>query len=605
VSHEPADPAREPPAGPGRELSANARRVLAARYLERDAAGRVAEDFDGLCWRVARAVAAAEAEHGGDVGRTAEAFFHGLRRREFLPNSPTLMNAGTPLGQLSACFVLPIEDSLEGIFEAAKRMAVIHQSGGGTGFSFSSLRPAGDVVQRTHGIASGPVSFLGVFDAATSVVKQGGRRRGANMGVLRADHPDVVEFVRAKQQPGRITNFNLSVAVPDAFFRAVEAGARYDLVNPRDGKTQRSIGARDLLDEIAHNAWHGGDPGVIFLDAINRANPTPALGELEATNPCGELPLLPNESCNLGSIRLDAFVVPGGAGRTGRIDLERLDASVDLAVRFLDDVIDASRYPYPEIAAATRANRKIGLGVMGFADLLVDLGVPYDSPEAVRVAEQLMERIRARAERASTALAEQRGVFGNHPGSAVAARGLRLRNATVTSIAPTGTLSILADCSGGIEPYFALAFTRHVLEGEKLAEVNPRFESALRRAGAWSADLVEEVRKTGSVRGMRGVPETLRRLFPTAMDIAPSAHLAIQEAFQRHVDNAVSKTINLPATATAADIREIYCDAWRRGLKGVTVFREGCRGEAVLVRGADGVEVDAETSGACRRASCP
>jgi len=582
-----------------RPLSANARRVLEARYLERDAGGRSIEDFEGLCTRVATAVGEAEAAFGGEVERTVEAFRRMLQHREFLPNSPALMNAGTPLGQLSACFVLPLEDSLESIFEAAKRMAVIHQSGGGTGFSFSRLRPAGDVVQRTHGIASGPVSFLSVFDAATAVIKQGGRRRGANMGVLRIDHPDVVAFSHAKQRPDRITNFNLSVATTDAFWRAVERGGTFDLVNPRDGKVVRSIDAGQLLDEIAHDAWNSGDPGVIFLDSIERENPTPRLGVLEATNPCGELPLLPNESCNLGSIRLDAHVADGA------IAWDRLEASVDLAVRFLDDVIEVSRYPYPEIAELTRGNRKIGLGVMGFADLLVDLGVPYDAPEAVRIAERVMQRIRVRAERASALLAEQRGVFPNYPGSRAELRGLRLRNATLTSIAPTGSISILADCSGGIEPYFALAFTRHVLEGQRLPEVVPRFEQALRRAGAWNADLVAEVRKTGSVRSLESVPEPLRRLFATAMDVAPRAHLAIQAAFQRHVDNAVSKTINLPATATAADIREIYLAAWRRGLKGVTVFREGCKGDAVLVRGADGVEVEAETSGECRPLTCP
>jgi ribonucleoside-diphosphate reductase alpha chain len=580
------------------ELSANALRVLEARYLGRDATGRTVEDFEGLCRRVAGAVASAESAWGGDVEAVAEDFAGALLRREFLPNSPTLMNAGTSLGQLSACFVLPLDDSLEGIFEAAKRMAVIHQSGGGTGFSFSALRPAGDEVQRTHGVASGPVSFLRVFDTATSVVKQGGRRRGANMGVLRVDHPDILEFVRAKSRPDAISNFNLSVAAPDAFWRAALSGGSYDLVNPRDGKAVRSVDASELLDEIAHQAWAGGDPGVILLDAVERANPTPACGRLEATNPCGELPLLPNESCNLGSLRLDAFV------RGGRIDFEALDAAVDLAVRFLDDVIDANRFPYPEIAEATRANRKIGLGVMAFADLLVDLGIPYDAPEAVRVAGQVMQRIRASAERTSARLAERRGVFPNFAGSQASRRGLRLRNATVTSIAPTGTLSILADCSGGIEPYFALAFTRHVLDGERLPEVNPRFEAALRAAGAWSPDLEAEVRKTGSVRGLKAVPEPVRRLFPTAMDVDPEQHLAIQEAFQSHVDNAVSKTINLPSTATAADIREIYVSAWRRGLKGVTVFREGCKGEAVLVRGADGVEVAADEAGDCGAAVC-
>jgi ribonucleoside-diphosphate reductase alpha chain len=599
------------------QLSANAQRVLRARYLRRDASGQPVEDFEGLCRRVAEAVSQAETSFGGDAAPVADAFFGALQRREFLPNSPALMNAATPLGQLAACFVLPVEDDLESIFEAAKRMAVIHQSGGGTGFSFSRLRPSGDLVQRTHGVASGPVSFLGVFDAATGVIVQGGRRRGANMGVLRVDHPDILEFVHAKDEPDRITNFNLSVSTPDAFWSAVDAGESFDLVNPRDGKAVRSMNARGLLDEIARCAWGSGDPGLIFLDAVNRENPTPQLGPLEATNPCGELPLLPHESCNLGSIRLDRFVRGASAeaqagdaaaqragGEPGELDLERLDAVMDLAVRFLDDVIEVSRYPFPEVEAATRGNRKVGLGVMGFADLLVDLGIPYDSPRAAALADRLMGRIRARAERASALLAEARGVFPNFEGSRAQARGLRLRNATVTSIAPTGTLSLLADCSGGIEPYFALAFVRHVLDGERLRETNPRFEAALRAAGAWSEDLVAEVRATGSARGTAGVPEPLQRLFPIAADLSPEAHLEIQQAFQRHVDNAVSKTINLPETTTPEEIRSIYVSAHRRGLKGVTVFREGCKGDAVLVRGADGVEVSGDEAGDCGAAVC-
>ena len=578
-------------------LTANARRVLDARYLQRDAAGRRVEDFEGLCRRVAEAVAAAEASYGGDAPAAAESFFQLLQRREFLPNSPTLMNAGSRQGQLAACFVLPVGDSLESIFEATKRMAVIHQSGGGTGFAFSRLRAAGDAVQGSPGVASGPISFLGVFDATTNVIKQGGRRRGANMGVLRVDHPDILDFVRVKADADRITNFNLSVATTDAFWKAAEAGESFDLVNPRDGKVVRSLDASELLDEIARNAWAGGDPGVIFLDAINRENPTPQKGALEATNPCGELPLLPNEACNLGSIRLDAFV------REGEVDWQRLDASVDLGVRFLDDVIDVSRYPFPEITEATRATRKIGLGVMGFADLLVDLGIAYDSPEAVAIAARLMGRIRARAEQASAALAGERGVFPDFEGSRAASRGLRLRNATLTSIAPTGTLSILAGCSGGIEPYFALAFVRHVLDGQQLFETNPRFEAALRDAGAWREEVVAAVRATGSARGVEALPEATRRLFPIAADIEPEAHLAIQEAFQGHVDNAVSKTINLPADATPGDVRAIYVSAWRRGLKGVTVFREGSKGVAVLVRGG-GVDLFAEESGECTNSRC-
>lgn len=582
------------------ELSANALRVLEARYLARSEDGVLLEDWDGLVRRVARCVAAVEKDWGGEVERFEEAFFDALARREFLPNSPTLMNAGTELGQLAACFVLPVEDRLESVFEALRQMAMIHQSGGGTGFSFSSLRPAGDVVQGTLGVASGPVAFMGVFDAATAVVKQGGRRRGANMGVLRVDHPDVVEFIRAKGQRGQLRNFNVSLSTPDSFWRAVEAGSDFGLVNPRDGREVRRLDARWLLDEIARFAWSTGDPGVLFIDAVNRENPTPRLGPLEATNPCGELPLLPNEACNLGSLRLDAFA------RAGRLDWERLDRAVDLGVRFLDDVIEASRYPFPAITERVRGNRKIGLGVMGFADLLVELAIPYDAPEAAAFAARLMARIRARAEAASARLADERGPFPNWEGSRAAARGLRLRNATVTSIAPTGTISILAGCAGGIEPYFALAFVRHVLDGARLPEANPRFEAALRRAGAWSEELIARLRNEGSARALPGVPEAVARLFPTAYDIAPERHLDVQQAFQAHVDNAVSKTVNLPASATPEDVREIYLSAWRRGLKGVTVFREGSKGaEAVLVRGAHGeLEVPDHFAGDCSDALC-
>jgi ribonucleoside-diphosphate reductase alpha chain len=581
------------------DLSENARRVLEARYLARDQAGRVVESYEDLCRRVASAVAVAEEEFGGEADRVGEAFHRLLISREFLPNSPTLMNAGIPCGQLAACFVLPIDDSMDGIFEAVKRMAVIHQLGGGTGFSFTVIRPRGDAVGGHPGIAAGPVAFLGVFDAATAAVKQGGRRRGANMGVLRVDHPDILEFVRAKTDPGRITNFNLSVGVTDAFMEAAAAGKRFDLVNPRDAKVVGSLDARALLGEMSERAWAGGDPGVIFLDAVNRDNPTPRLGTLEATNPCGELPLLADESCNLGSIRLDAFAADG------HIDWERLDAVTDLAVRFLDDVIEVSDYPFAEIAKASRGSRKIGLGVMGFADLLVDLGIPYDSAEAVETAEGMMARIASRARRASAELARERGVFPNFVGSRAEAAGDRLRNATVTSIAPTGTLSIIAGCCSGIEPYFALAFARHVLDGDRLPETNSRFEAALRGAGAWSELLVEQVRRTGSVRGNPAVPEQVRRLFPIAADIAPSAHLDIQAAFQRHVDNAVSKTVNLPNSATVEEVEVIYTDAWRRGLKGVTVFREDSKGVAVLKRGTGGhLEASADFTGPCNTERC-
>jgi ribonucleoside-diphosphate reductase alpha chain len=581
-------------------LTANARRVLEARYLARGPEGTLLEDWQGLCHRVAACVAAVEKEWGGDVGRHEEAFFNAIVRREFLPNSPTLMNAGSALGQLAACFVLPVEDTLDSVFEALRQMAVIHQSGGGTGFSFSSLRPAGDLVQGTLGVASGPVAFMGVFDAATSVVKQGGRRRGANMGVLRVDHPDVVEFIRAKTDRGQLSNFNVSLSTPDSFWHAVETGTDFELVNPRDGRVVRRLDARWLLDEIARYAWATGDPGVLFIDAVNRANPTPQLGPLAATNPCGELPLLPNEACNLGSLRLDAFV------RDGRIDWDRLDLAVDLAVRFLDDVIEASRYPFPAITAQVRGNRKIGLGVMGFADLLVELAIPYDDPAASALAEQLMARIHGRAEAASARLAGDRGVFPHWEGSRAAARGLRLRNATVTSIAPTGTISILADCAGGVEPFFALAFVRHVLDGARLPETKPRFAAALRRAGVLDEDLLARVRAEGSARRIPGIPPPVARLFPTAYDIAPERHLDVQQAFQKHVDNAVSKTVNLPEAATPDEVRAIYLSAWRRGLKGVTVFREGSKGaEAVLVRGSSGeFEVPDHFAGDCSDALC-
>ncbi len=580
-------------------LSANALRVLEARYFRRDENDRVVEDWEALCRRVAHGVAEAEHAFGAEPGPVAEAFFDTLLRCEFLPNSPTLMNAGTPNGQLSACFVLPIEDTIESIFDALKRMARIHQSGGGTGFDFSKVRPKGDLVRSTHGVASGPVPFLDVFDAATSVVKQGGRRRGANMGVLRVDHPDVEEFIACKNDPARLANFNLSLGTTDAFWRAARSGDAFALVNPRTGRVVRRVDARELARRIAQYAWASGDPGLIFLDAVNRENPTPKLGALAAVNPCGELPLLPNEACNLGSIRLDAFV------REGRLDWERLEATVELAVRFLDDVIEVGQLPDPEICAVTRANRKIGLGVMGFADLLVDLGVPYDDDEAVRVADRVMHVIREAAQRASARLAATRGTFPNFAGSRAEACGLRLRNATLTSIAPTGTLSILAGCAGGIEPYFALAFIRHVLDGARLPETNPRFEAALRRAGAFSADLLAEVQARGSVRGLAGVPDSVQRLFPTAPDLAAERHLAVQQAFQRHVDNAVSKTINLPASATPEDVEAIHFSAFERGLKGVTVFREGCKGVAVLVRG-EGSELvaPADYAGDCAEHFC-
>lgn len=577
------------------ELTVNAVKVLERRYLLRDATGRVTETPAQLMRRVARAVAAAEARDPGRPAATdapltgprdpdaAEALFYEVMSNlELLPNSPTLMNAGTSLGQLSACFVLPVADSIDDIFTAVRNMAVIHQSGGGTGFSFSRLRPRGDLVRSTMGIASGPVSFMRVFDAATDVIKQGGRRRGANMGILRVDHPDILDFIAAKERDDAFANFNISVAVTDEFMAAARRGDDYALINPRTGQPTRRLSARHVLELLVTSAWRTGDPGVVFLDAINRDNPTPALGPMEATNPCGELPLLPHESCNLGSINL-ARMIRGGA-----VDWDRLRRTVHIGVRFLDDVIDANHYPVPEIAAMTLQNRKIGLGLMGLADALLTLGIPYDSDQALAFAEELMGFVRAEAWRASAALAAERGPFPGFAGSVHDRPGKTpVRNATVTSIAPTGTISIIAGCSSGIEPLFALAYVRNVMEGAHLVEVNARFEAAARERGLGSHDLMARVARTGSIRGMDDLPEDMRRVFVTDIDIAPAWHVRMQAAFQRHCDNAVSKTINLPADATVDDVRAAFVLAHELGCKGITVFRYGCKGRQVLYRGGD------------------
>ena len=570
------------------ELSPNALRVLEARYLRRDAARRVVETPAELFRRVARAVAQAELPLGPawQAEEWQEVFHSLLASLDFLPNSPTLMNAGTPLGQLAACFVLPVEDTLESIFAALGRMALLQRAGGGTGFSFSRLRPRGDVLASTGGEASGPVSFMRIFDCATQNVKQGGRRRGANMGVLRVDHPDILEFVEAKRAGEELPNFNLSVGVTDRFMEAAAGGERYPLVHPGDGRAVGELAAREVFDRIVDAAWRGGDPGLLYLDTIERANPTPALGAIEATNPCGEVPLLPWESCVLGSINLAHLVRAGGLEPD--MDWERLRHAVHVGVRFLDDVIEVNRDPLPEIGALTRGNRKIGLGVMGFAECLILLGVPYDAPGAVAWADRLMAFIAAEARAASRDLARQRGPFPNWARSVYAATGEQVRNATRLSIAPTGTLGILADTSGGIEPLFALAYRRaHTLGGAPLTEINPIF---LRWAEAHRLDasgLVEQALAAGSLRGVSGVPERARRLFVTAGEVPVRQHLLIQQAFQRHVDNAVSKTINLPHDATRADVAQAYRDGWTLGLKGLTIYRSGSRPAQVLTLGVD------------------
>ncbi|MYL83255.1 vitamin B12-dependent ribonucleotide reductase [Desulfovibrio aerotolerans] len=570
----------------------NAMVVLSKRYLKKNPDGSPEEDVRGLFWRVAAAIAAQEANYPDSTWKPealARKFYDLMVGMRFLPNSPTLMNAGTPLGQLAACFVLPVGDSMDEIFDAVKFAALIHKSGGGTGFSFSRLRPKKSRVGSTGGVASGPVSFMRIFNTATEQVKQGGTRRGANMGILRVDHPDILDFISCKERENELQNFNISVALTERFMQAVEKGEDYDLIDPRDGLVRSRLSASEVFALLVRKAWESGDPGIVFLDRINRDNPTPALGDIESTNPCGEQPLLPFEACNLGSINLSVFY--DEKAKDG-VDWKALTETVHLAVRFLDNVIDASRYPFEQITEMVHANRKIGLGVMGFADLLYLLSVPYDSTEGLALAEKLMETIQAEARSASKALAAERGPFPAYPDSIYGKRNLGpYRNATTTTIAPTGTLSIIAGCSSGVEPLFALSFARHVMDGEKLVEANPHFVAALKAAGAYSDALMEEVTRKGSIAHIGLLPESLRDVFVTAMDIEPVWHLKMQAAFQKYTDNAVSKTVNLPGSATQEDIRGIYWLAYELGCKGVTVYRDGCKANQVLCTG-DGAPAD-------------
>ncbi|MBI4970830.1 MAG: adenosylcobalamin-dependent ribonucleoside-diphosphate reductase [Candidatus Omnitrophica bacterium] len=559
------------------KLTPNALEVLKRRYLQKDARGRVIETPEVMFRRVAHHVAAAE-NHFGPKNYAAEwesIFFEAMSRLEFLPNSPTLMNAGGPLGQLAACFVLPVQDSMESIFDAVKYTALIHQSGGGTGFSFSHLRPARDVVRSTHGVSSGPVSFMRVFDAATEAVKQGGARRGANMGILRVDHPDILDFIQSKRG-GAFANFNLSVGVTNAFMKAVRDNKNYPLINPRNQKTVRTISAKKVFDVICECAWENGDPGLVFLDRIEADNPTPELGELESTNPCGEQPLLAYESCNLGSINL-AKLVTGG-----HLDFDRLARLVDVGLRFLDDVIEVNHYPVLEIRNMTLANRKIGLGVMGFADALIQLGIPYNSAKAIQFAETVMKFIQERSKRASRELAQERGAFPNFERSSYARDGAALRNATTTTIAPTGTLSVIAGCSSGIEPLFGISFWRNILEGSKLLEVNPYFERAAKTGKFYSKLLMKEIATRGSCYGLKSVPKAVQKIFVTSFDLAPEDHIRMQAAFQKFTDNAVSKTVNLPEASTKEEVKKVYLLAYRLGCKGVTIYRNRSRTEQVL-----------------------
>jgi ribonucleoside-diphosphate reductase alpha chain len=579
------------------ELNPNAKVVLAKRYLRKGPDGTPIEDERELFWRVAMTVASVEAQFPASswkVNDLARAFYDLMTTFKFLPNSPTLMNAGTELGQLAACFVIPVGDSMEEIFEAVKDAAMIHKSGGGTGFSFSRLRPKDSRVGSTGGVASGPVSFMRIFNTATEQVKQGGTRRGANMGILRVDHPDVLEFIRCKEREGDLNNFNISVALTERFMQAVENDEPYDLVTPHNKEVTGTLKASEVFSMLVQKAWESGDPGIIFLDRINRDNPTPALGEMESTNPCGEQPLLPYEACNLGSVNL-ALLASGDA-----VDWDELARIVRLAVRFLDNVIEASVYPLERITEMVKGNRKIGLGVMGFADLLYQLEIPYDSLEALHLGEKIMDFIQTQAKAASQDLAGERGPFPNYADSVFAAKKQGpYRNATTTTVAPTGTLSIIAGCSSGIEPLFALSFARHVMDGEKLVEANAYFETAVKKAESYSPKLMEEVAAKGSVAHMDYLPEDIRRVFVTAMDIEPSWHLKMQAAFQKYTDNAVSKTVNLANSATTEDIREIYWMAYELGCKGVTVYRSGSKSGQVLCTGdhdgKDKAEERAET----------
>jgi len=588
----------------------NAMEVLKKRYLIKDDERNIVETPGELFRRVARHVAQGEKNFKSAVSATEaeETFYDMMRELSFLPNSPTLMNAGTALGQLSACFVLPVGDSIDGIFGALHHMAKIHQSGGGTGFSFSHLRPRGDLVKTTKGEASGPVSFMGIFDSATGVIVQGGRRRGANMGILRCDHPDIMDFIEAKIDKGRFANFNLSVGVTDRFMEAVRRNRGFDLVNPRTGKKDRTVRARTIFDLIVYGAWRTGDPGLLFVDTINRQNPTPAVGRLEATNPCGELPLLPYESCNLGSVNLARMVADG------KPDWGKLADTIRWGIRFLDNVIEVNNFPLEEIGDITRANRKIGLGIMGFADMLIRLGIPYNTPEAERFARRLMAFVRRESLKATAALAAERGVFPNHERSVFGRRNQPMRNATVNTIAPTGTISIIAGCSSGIEPLFAISFVRNVLSGTRLFEINPIFEKAARARGIYRREILAEIARWGSLQKIRGIPRDIKRVFVTAFDVEPEQHLRIQAAFQEHCDNSVSKTINLPAESTIDDVRNIYLAAHKLKCKGITIYRYGSRAEQVLsFRGAGGGPVileedllaaDSEFAGGCMTGTC-
>ncbi len=582
-------------------LSPNSLKVLQRRYLNKDELGNPTENPSDMFIRVAENIASAERSWGADdvaVAQVAQDFYSLMTALEFLPNSPTLMNAGRELQQLSACFVLPVEDSMESIFGAVRDTALIHKSGGGTGFSFSRLRPGGDQVRSTQGVSSGPVSFMRVFNQATEAVKQGGTRRGANMGVLRIDHPDILKFIKCKAD-GDFANFNISVALTEDFMEAVRAGGSYELRNPRSKEAVGFLDAREVYELIVQMAWSTGDPGIIFIDRINRDNPTPQLGEIESTNPCGEQPLLPYEACNLGSVNLSKFVRFTESGAD--VDWDRLADVVHRGVRFLDDVIEVNHYPLPQIDELARGNRKIGLGVMGWADMLIKMGLGYDSDEAVALGEKVMGFIDAEGKSASRALAVTRGAFPNFEGSIYdTLDGAAIRNATVTTIAPTGTLSIIANCSSGVEPLFAVSYVRTVMDNDRLIEVNPLFEDMAIKRGFYSRELMQLIADHGTVSGIDEVPADVQAAFVTAHDISPDWHLRMQAAFQKHTDNAVSKTVNFGHEATPDDVRYVYDLAYELGVKGVTIYRDGSKENQVLTTGKSGKSGSDAESGLLR-----
>ena len=566
------------------KLTLNAAKVLEKRYLRKDSEGRVVETPKEMLARVASNIAQAEKNYsksGEEIKKIEKEFYNTMISLEFLPNSPTLMNAGRDLQQLSACFVLPIEDDMTSIFDALKYTALIHQSGGGTGFAFSRLRSAGSRVKSTSGVASGPISFMKVFNTATEVIKQGGTRRGANMGILRVDHPDILDFIVAKEREGSLNNFNISVAITDKFMQAVESDGEYELIDPQTKKPVGTLNARRVFDLIVTMAWKNGEPGIVFIDRINKDNPTPELGEIESTNPCGEQPLLPYESCNLGSVNLSKMI--SYHDEVAKIDYPKLRKVVRMAVRFLDDVIDMNNYPLLQIDKMTRSNRKIGLGVMGFADMLIRLGIPYNAEEAVRTGEEVMKFIHDEGVIMSQELAKERGPFPNFKKSIFKGEVPR-RNATITTIAPTGTISIIANASSGIEPLFAISYIRkNILDtGDELIEVNPVFEEVAYKSGFYSDELMRAIAARGSIREVKEIPEDIRKAFVTAHDITPDDHIRMQAAFQKYTDNAVSKTVNFPNHATTHDVEEVYILAYKLGCKGVTIYRDQSRKEQVL-----------------------